>query len=273
MKIKITLICLLLIFTSFSSAHAQKKRPDSGAAASVLRNDKDEVDAAAALAPAERIQKLKAFIAAHPRSNQKQRAQELIVVAHAMLGDEKLQAGDAAGGKEQFLQALAELPQTISDKLFDGVVAKIPGNLFLRGERAASIEMARAIEERVKDNALRLLALSAFYLGIEAPDDALRLAEQAIKLAPEESAAYQARAAAHRIALRLDESAADYARALELAPTSDFARRSLAEMRRATGKTEEALALYRELLKANAADEFARVGLVLSLFELGQKEE
>lgn len=275
MNIKITFICLLLIFTTLSAApaRAQKKRPDNSAAASVLKNDKDEIDAAVALAPAERIAKLKAFLEAHPRSTQKQRAQELIVAAHAVLGDEKLQAGDAAGGTEQFRLALAELPATISDKLFDGVVSQIPGNLFLRGERAASIELARKIEERVKDNPLRLLALSAFYLGIEAPDDALRMAELAIKLAPEQSAAYQARAAAHRIALRLDESAADYARALELSPTSDFARRSLAELRRATGKTEEALALYRELLKANAADEFARVGMIVSLFELGQKDE
>ena len=101
----------------------------------------------------------------------------------------------------------------------------------------------------------------------------MRAAELAIKLAPELSAGYLARASARRMALRLDESAADYARALELDPKSESARRSLAELRRATGKTEEALSLYRELLNANPTDEFARTGMVISLFELGRKEE
>jgi tetratricopeptide (TPR) repeat protein len=277
MKIKLSIICLLLLFIySFAqTASAQKKRPGKtdSAAASVLKTDKDEIDAAIALAPAERIERLRAFLAAHPRSALKSRAQELIVAAHAALGDEKLQAGDEAGGLEQFRLAIAETPASMSDKLFVEVVSELPRNLFLRGERAASIEVARSIEDRVKDSPPRLLLMAAFYLGIEATDDALRVAELAIKLAPEMSAAYQARAAAYRIALRLEESATDYARALELDPKSDGARRSLADLRRATGKTEEALALYRDRLQTDPQDEFARVGLVVSLFELGKKDE
>ncbi len=264
------------MYSFAQTASAQKKRAgntESAAAQSVLKTDKDEIDAAFALAPAERIEKLKAFLAAHPRSALKSRAQELIVGAHAALGDEKLQAGDEAGGVEQFRLAIAEIPASMSGKLFTEVVAEIPRNLFLRGERASAIELARLIEERVKDNPVPLLTMTAFYLGIEATDDALRAAELAIKLAPDASAAYQARAAAYRIALRLDESAADYARALELDPKSDGARRSLADLRRATGKTEEALALYRDRLQADPKDEFARVGLVVSLFELGKKDE
>lgn len=279
MKRKLFLLCLFLIisclFTGAASAQKRKTtgKPAGSSTAAVDKADKDELDALLDLAPAERIEKLKAFIAAHPRSTLKMRAQELIVSARAALGDEKLKAGDAAGGIEQFRLALAEAPQGMSDKLFVEVLAQIPSNLFLRGERAASLEIAHAIEERFKDDAKHLLVMAAFYLGIEAADDALRVSDAAIKLAPEMSAAYQARGAAHRIALQLEESAADYARALELDPKSDGARKSLADLSRATGKTEAALALYRERLQVEPADEFARTGMVISLFELGRKEE
>ena len=182
-------------------------------------------------------------------------------------------AGDSVGGTEQFRLAVASIPAEMSAKLFTDVVSQIPSNLFLRGQQAAAIDLARLIEVRVKDEPVRLLTMTAFYLGIEATDDAMRSAELAINLAPQMSAAYQARASARRMALRLEDSAADYARALELDPKSVGAMRSLAEMRRATGKTEEALNLYRELLKASPTDEFARTGLILSLFELGKKVE
>ncbi len=278
MKNKLSIFCLLFILINSltDSTVAQPRRggnkPD-GATSSLVKNEKEELDAAIALAPAERIAKLKAFVAAHPRSALKSRALELIVSARAALADERLQAGDAAGGIEQFKLALTEIPQGMSDELFTKVVGQMPPNLFLRGERVASIEIARLIEERIKEDPKRLLLIAAFYLGVEAADDALRVADAAIKLAPEMSAAYQARAAAHRIALRLEESAADYARAVELDPKSDGARRSLADLRRAMGKNEEALLLYRARLQVDATDEFARAGLVVSLFELGKKEE
>ena len=270
-------VCLLLIFVGgladLSRAQKAGTGTKAGAAPSLVKTDKEELDSAIALAPAGRIEKLKAFIDAHPRSALKTRALELLVSAHAAFGDEKLKAGDAAGGTEQFRLAVAAIPSGMSDKLFEDVVSQLPSNLFLRGQQAASIEVARSIEDRVKDNPMRLLSLAAFYLGVEAADDAMRVAELAVKLAPESSAGYQARAAAHRIALRLEESTKDYARALELSPKSDFARKSLAELLRATGKTEEALPLYRELLKVDPTDEFARAGLVVSLFDLGKTEE
>lgn len=277
MKTKLYTICLLLIFVcglagSTTAQKSKAKKPVS-APVSVTKTEKEELDAAIALPAVERIEKLNAFIEAHPRSGLKTRAMELIVSAHAALGEEKLTAGDAAGGTEQFRLAVAAIPAEMSDKLFSDVVFHIPSNLYLRGQQAASLEMARLIEDRVKGDPSRLLEVTAFYLGIEAVDDAMRAAELAIKLAPTLSAAYQARASARRMSLRLDEAATDYARALELDPKSDGARRSLADLRRATGKTEEALSLYRELLKDNPTDEFARAGLVVSLFELGRKEE
>jgi tetratricopeptide (TPR) repeat protein len=275
MKTKVlTVILLLAVIPAFATiASAQDVGAKKTASAVGAKTEKEEFDAAIALPPAERIEKLKAFVAAHPRSTLKTRALELIVSAHAALGDERLKAGDASGGTEQFRLAIAAIPAGMSDKLFTEVVSQIPPNLFLRGQREASLEVARAIEERVAESGIRLLNIASFYLSIEDADDAVRVANLVIKQNPDSSPAYQARAAAHRIGLRLDESVADYTRALELSPGSASVKRSLAELRRATGKTEQALVLYRELVTADATDEFARTGLVVSLFELAKKDE
>ena len=281
------LSCLVLLaFAPASSAQAQEPQPrPSGVVttadpATQNANDsssndplKVELNAITKLPPQERIVKLRAFIEEHPVSALKTRAQELIVSARAAMGEERLRAGDAAGGIEQFRQAIAESPSGMTERLFADVLARFPLNLYLRGERAASFEIAHLLEERVKESPQRLLILTGFYLNIEDGDEAARLALKITKLAPDLPAAYQALGASRHIALRLDEAAAAYTRALELDTKSARSRRSLADLRRATGKPEEALALYRELLQAEPTDKLARSGLVLSLFDMGKREE
>jgi uncharacterized membrane protein YgcG/tetratricopeptide (TPR) repeat protein len=235
--------------------------------------EKTELDALLPLPVAERIEKLKAFIEAHPRSALKTFAEELLVSAYASLGDEKLKAGDIIGGVEQFSEAITRSPEKISDVFFVKVVSQLPINLYMRGQRTASLDAARLIEAKVKDDPKRLLTLAGFYLSIEEADEAARVSELAIQLQPEMAAAHQALGASRHIALRLDEAATEYARALELDPKLTTARRSLADLRRATGKSEDALALYREQLAADPADKAARAGVVLSLLDLGKREE
>src|SRR4051794_4363596 len=109
-SINTTALCLLLILiacatqtiTSAQRRRADDANPAAGNNASSDETEKAELDAALALAPDERIQKLKAFIEAHPRSALKARATELITSARAALGDAKLQAGDTQGGINQF---------------------------------------------------------------------------------------------------------------------------------------------------------------------------
>jgi tetratricopeptide (TPR) repeat protein len=221
----------------------------------------------------ERVARLQAFAEANPPAPLKARAVEHLVSAHAALGDERLQAGDAAGGIAEFRQALALAPVEMSDRLFLEVVAQFPANLFLRGQQAAAVEVARLIEEKVKDKPQRLLALAPFYLQVEQADEAARLAETALALAPELAAAHQARGAARRLQLRLDDAAADYKRALELDPKSMLSRRNLADLLRATGKPEDALALYREQLTADPNDRVAQAGVVLALLDAGKRED
>lgn len=234
-----------------------------------------ELDAVLALAPAERIEQLKAFIKTRRQAPaaERTRATELLVSAHAALGDDKLKADDIQGGIAEFRRAIAAAPAGMADKLFFEVVAQLPANLFLRGQSTAAIAAARSVEAKAKDDPKRLLALASFYLMVEQEGEATRIAELAVRLAPEMGAAHQALGAAHRIGFRLDEAIKEFARALELEPQSAPARRSLADLRRATGQAEEALKLYREQLTTEAKDKGARAGLVLSLFDLGKREE
>jgi tetratricopeptide (TPR) repeat protein len=236
-------------------------------------DDKEQVELTLTLPLEKRIEALKAFIAAHPNSVALPRANELIVVAHALLGEQKLKAGDNEGGWQQFRLAISEAPADMSDRLFSEVIARIPFNLFFRGQRDAAFEMARQAEGPAKPKAKRLLSLAEFYLAVEKADEAARLAEAALQLEPDSAPAHQALAASRHIALRLDEAESEYARALAIDPKSPAARIGLADLKRAGGNAEAALALYREQLQADSKSSPARAGLILSLLELGRKDE
>jgi tetratricopeptide (TPR) repeat protein len=236
-------------------------------------DEKEEVELTLTKPVAERIDLLKAFIASHPKSVAIARAQELIVSAHATLGDQKLAEGDVDGGLAQFKLAFSEAPAEMSDRLFTEVVSRIPMNLFLRGQRDAALEAAHQAEALAKLNPARLLAVTQFYLGIEDAREANRLAELAVQNAPEVAAAHQVLGAARHIALRLDDAEGEYAKAVALNPKLLSAKLALADLQRASDKSEAALALYREVVQADPKNNSARAGIVLSLLELGRKDE
>ena len=236
-------------------------------------DEKEEVELTLTLPADKRIEALKAFIAAHPQSVAVPRANELIIVAHAMLGDQKLRAGDTDGGLQQFRLAISEAPSDMPDRLFTEIIARIPTNLFLRGQRAAATEAAHQAEALAKLNPKRLLAVAEYYLAIEDANEAGRLAELALQTAPDSAAAHQTLGAARHVGLRLEEAEAEYARALALDPKSAAARLALADLRRSAGKAAEALALYREQLQVDPKSNSARAGVVLSLLELGKRDE
>jgi tetratricopeptide (TPR) repeat protein len=236
-------------------------------------DDKEEVELTLTKPVEERVDLLKAFIASHPKSPAVPHANELITSARATLGDKKLQAGDVPGGLEQFRLALAEAPTDMSDALFIEVIARIPMNLFVRGQKDAAIEAAHRAEGLAKLNPKRLVALTQFYLGIEDAREAARLAELSVQTAPDSAAAHQALGAARHIALRLDDAEAEYTRALELNAKSTSAKIALADLKRASEKPEAALTLYREVLATDPKSQSAQAGTILSLLELGRKDE
>jgi tetratricopeptide (TPR) repeat protein/uncharacterized membrane protein YgcG len=236
-------------------------------------DESEEVELTLTLPLEARIAKLKRFIADVPESKSKPRAIELLISAYAALGDQKLKKGDSAGGIEQLTLAIANVPLDSSEKLFSGVIAQIPMNLYLRGEVAAATKAAQDVEAKFGANPKHLLAISAFYIGSEQGGEATRVSTKAVSLAPDLAEAHQALALALHISLRLDEAVVEYRRALELGPNSKTARRGLADLSRALGKAEESLALYRQLIAAEPNDKAARAGLVLSLFDLGRTAE
>jgi tetratricopeptide (TPR) repeat protein/uncharacterized membrane protein YgcG len=221
----------------------------------------------------EQVALLRAFLDSHPESKSRVQATEILISARARLGDERLQKGDNASGVEQLMLAIDEAPPNASEKLYSGVIYKIPLNLYMRGETGAATKAAQNIETKFGNDATRLVVLSSFYVATEQGSEAIRLATRAVQLAPELAEAHQGLGRALHISLRLDEAAGEYKKALELDPTSKSARRSLADLNRALGKSEEALTLYRQQLEVDPADKAARAGMVLSLFDLGRKDE
>jgi tetratricopeptide (TPR) repeat protein len=239
----------------------------------VSGSEDDQLKAIVGLPPAERIDRLQAFVETNPNSPLKVRAAELLVSARAALGDEKLRGGDTAGGIEQFRTAVSAAPSDMSDKLYYEVVSQIPLNLYLRGERAAALESAHMVEALVRVNPARVLALGSFFLRVEEPAEAVRLAEFVIKLSPDSSAAHEMLGTAQHMSFRFDEAMAEFSRALELDPKSLTARGSLADLKRAAGRAEEALSLYREQLQQDPKNKAARAGVVLALLDLGKSRE
>src|ERR1041385_3944082 len=169
--------------------------------------------------------------------------------------------------------AIDEADAGISEKLYSGVIGQIPANLFLRGQSDAAFEAATKIEKKFGTDPKRLLGLAGFYVTIERGDEAIRIAEEAVKLTPDRAEAHRVLAVSHHINLQLDEAAAEYKKTVDLDPTSKASLNTLADLTRANGKFDEALALYDQLLKLDPKDGTATAGRVLCLLELGRKEE
>lgn len=235
-------------------------------------DEKEEFNKAIAIADAaERIKALQSFIEKFPASTEIIRAKTLIVSGRAELGEQKLQAGETETGIQLFKDAVKDTPTPISENFYAKVILQFPTNLFYRGQQLAALQVAQLIENKVSDNPKQLLGLAAFYLGIERPNEARMLAESAIVLTPEMPEAYQTLGLAQRLNFELAESEKAYTKALELAPDSIISKRSLAEIKRAVGKSDEAVKLYRELVEKDANDIQASNGLILSLFDSGNR--
>lgn len=236
-------------------------------------DESEEVELTLTLPLEARITKLKEFLRDYPDSKSKGRAIELLVSAHAGLGDQRLKKGETASGIEQLMLAISTAPLDTSEKLFSGVIAQIPLNLYLRGERAAASEAAQSIEKKFGSDSKWLIALSSYYISTEQADEAVRIATQAVTRSPDSPQAHQTLGLALHISLRLDEAINEYKRTLELDPKSKAARRGLADLSRGQGRSNDALVLYRELLATDPADKGAHTGMVLALLDLGRMDE
>ncbi|MEO6654903.1 MAG: hypothetical protein ABIO36_02370 [Pyrinomonadaceae bacterium] len=249
---------------------AAKPKP---AATPVKKSDeKTEWENAVAIAEGTaRIAALRKFIETFPKSEKNAEAVGMIVIIETQLGNDKLAANEMRAAAELFMAAAKDAPKPIPDQLFTETLAKIPANLYFRGARAEALEIVKTLEERSDANVGQMLTIASFYMSIESGSDAKRMAENAIRLDANSSAAYQTLGLANRIDFQLDESAAAYAKALELDPDSLSAKRGLAEMKRSLGMADASVALYREILAKDPSDIPAQTGLVLSLLDSGKR--
>ena len=239
-----------------------------------IGDEKEELEKAINQVTAqEKITALQKFLENFPESKQKNRVLEIIVSARAEVADEKLRFSENEEGVKLFKLAVEESPTPISDRLFFGLLAKFPTNLFWRGERTAAFEVAEMIEKKVEGNAKHLLSLATFYLGVENPKEAKRLAEKVLELEPELAAAYQTIGFANRLNFDLEKAEEAYQKAVELNSESIIFKNNLAEIKRALGKHDEALTLYREIIEKDEADLNAHTGIILSLFDSEKTEE
>ena len=272
--------CLLGI----NDAASQTSKPKAGtsrakaatnakpAATPKKMDEKSQWEAAIAITePAERLAELNRFIEAFPESQHNAEAVVLISAAAAASGSERLDAGDVAAAATLFRNAAGSAPAPIPDNLFDENLSKLPARLYFRGDRQAAIDIAKILEKKAAADARQLLGIANFYLSIEGGSEAKRIAEKAIAIDAASSAAYETLGLAHRMDFELEQSAAAYAKALELAPDSLTAKRGLAEMNRSLGRSAEAAALYREILARDESSVPARTGLVLALFDAGDR--
>lgn len=236
-------------------------------------DEAEEVELTLTLPVNERVTKLKNFLATYPDSKARGRALELLAVAHAGVGEQKLKSGDSAGAVEEMTQAIEIAPADSPAQLFSEVISRIPLKLYVNGERNAAFKAAQSIESKFGSQPKHLLALASFYVGAEYGEEAIRLATRAVQLAPDMAEAHYVLASALHISLRINEAAAEYARALELDPNSNNTRRRLADLERAQGNAVEALTLYRRQLEIDSQDKVAQAGLVLSLLDADRVEE
>ncbi|MBI3650017.1 MAG: tetratricopeptide repeat protein [Acidobacteria bacterium] len=220
----------------------------------------------------DRINALEKFIVTQ-RGEGVQQARELLMREYTLRGEQSLREGNPQNAAQDFSAVLRLAPEKMGDKIFDQYIFPMPVAMSAFGFRAESVELMRAFEKRFDKDANRLVQIGFFYVQIEAPLEAVRILEYAVKLAPEDHRAHNALGNAYLINLRLNDAMAEYEKALELNPKDEFANLNLANLLRSTGDYERAESAYRQHLKLKPDDAEAHGGLALTLYALGREEQ
>ena len=235
--------------------------------------ERQELDKALAAEEAQaRISALQAFLESHPESSLADTAKEGIVQSWAFLGGGQLVVQNLDQALVYFRRALAALPEKISDRFFETTVAQIPIAVSARGYRVEAVGLARELEAKFSEEPLRLGAFGEFYLGVEAPSDAMRVLELAAQLAPDDARVHRALGAAYRQGLRLDDAAAEYQQAIGLDKGENQPYYELANLYRAQGAYEEAVKLYQKQLELEPKHTLSLKGLALTLLAQGKED-
>ncbi len=136
----------------------------------------------------------------------------------------------------------------------------------LRGDLIGAIE---ALEEASRADPPRaasyLARMSESALALYRDDDAIRYAERALALAPNDARGHARLGDLHRRRQELTEAAASYRRALALDPSSFGVALTLAEITRSAGDADGADTLYAHVIEQSPDDDFVSRAIDASL--------
>ncbi len=261
MKIGLIGICLLICAALLCSAAAQ----------STERLTYDE--AMALEDPAERIAALQRILKTRPAHEQADSMREAIVASWAQLGEVQLSENNIEKAVADFRQAIAALPEKVTDLFFQETVIRIPLAVSVRGYRNEAVVLARLLENRFAREAPRLAAIGEFFMTVEAPTDAIRSLESAAKLSEEESKLHRSLGAAYRMGLQLDDAIAEYQLVIGLDANDKRAYYELANLYRAHGAYSDAVNLYRKQIEIEPKHTPSFKGLALANLALGNEAQ
>src|SRR2546423_5289383 len=280
--VTLLMMCSLLYSTLIVAATAPPQRPRPRPAQPKPQpkleapplSPQDALDSARATTDQGRkLTLLERLLASNPPEPYNLQARELLMREYALKGEQMLREANPKAATQAFKSAVRVAPVTINDKIFGQYIFPLPMAMNAFGYRGESVDLMRAIEPRFADQPNRLVEIGFFYVQIEAPVEALRVLEQAVRLAPQDHRAHNSLGTAYLINLRLDDAANEFQRALELDSGDEYANLSLGNLARAAGAYDRAIDVYRRQLRLRADDAEARGGMAIAMFALGRDEE
>ncbi len=220
--------------------------------------------------PQERITALEKFIVAQKGSPSVVQGRELLMREYSLRGEQYLREGSPALAAKDFKAVMRLAPENLNDKVFDQFIFPMPVAMSAFGYREESVELMKSFEKRFEADANRLVQIGFFYVQIEAPIEAVRVMEQATKLAPQDHRVHNALGNAYLINLRLTDALAEFEKAIEINANDEYANLGIANLSRAFGDYDRAAEFYRKHLKVKPEDAEATGGLALTLLAQGQ---
>ncbi len=221
--------------------------------------------------PPARIEALQKFIQVHRDDPQAETARAELTRTFAMVGESQLAEKNIDAGLQSFKQAIASLPKKVDDQFFEDTAGRIPFAVSTRGYRTEAILLARELEARFVNEGGRLAGIGEFYLSVEAPIEALRALNAAVKLTPNDARIYRTLGGAYRQNLDLDQATTQYQNAIKADPNNRRAYFELANLQRARNNFEAAVNLYKQQLTIDPQHVASFKGLALAYIALNKE--
>src|SRR5262249_12401733 len=140
--------------------------------------------------PQERINALEKLLTTQRGSAKEPKVRDMLMREYATRGEQHLREGSPQLAAKDFKAVLRVAPDPITDKIFDQFIFPMPIAMGKFGYRVEAVELMQSFERRFEGDVNRLVQIGFFYVQIEAPIEAVRVLEQAVKLAPQDHRAH-----------------------------------------------------------------------------------